>query len=252
VLSLVVVALSVTTAPAGADLLVLDLKPISVDAAEARIVDGLIAEAIGDVVASWPTDARPKVATGDDIRTLATIEAERAATGCDDASCLAEIAGALGARYVVSGTLGKLGDDRVLQLSLFDVKASQTLERGNATAATPKALAPQIKDLVARVMKPIAPTTSPAPAVKNTTSMSPLFLGGAITAGVAGAVAIGSGAYAAILDARLAADSSATSIEKREALDTGPAVVGVAAVSAVVTIVAIGVSGAGLAMGGDS
>lgn len=43
--------------------------------------------------------------------------------GCGDSSCLAEIAGAMGAEFVVFGDVGKLGETFVINLNLFDNNA---------------------------------------------------------------------------------------------------------------------------------
>lgn len=237
-------------APPAEGLLVLDLRPIAVDASEARVVDGLIAETVGDAVRTWPAAKRPRIVTGNDIRTLVTIDAERAAVGCDDetSSCMAEIAGALGARYVVSGTLGALGSDRVLQLSLFDVKTGEALERGSATAPSPSALAPAIPDVVARVLRPLASTTARAP--RKDSGVSGLAIGGAVTGGIGSALAIGGGIAALVLDVRLAPRSEASPGEKRDALAYGPAVVIASAAGGALAIGGFIAAAVGFADGG--
>lgn len=58
--------------------------------------------------------------------------------GCsDDASCLSEIAGALGAQLVVFGAVGKLGEATVVSLNLFDSQKAQAL--GRVTTQTTRA-----------------------------------------------------------------------------------------------------------------
>jgi hypothetical protein len=56
-----------------------------------------------------------------DVVTMIGVEQQRQLVGCDDASCMAELGGALGARWMVSGQVGKLGERRILTLKLLDV-----------------------------------------------------------------------------------------------------------------------------------
>ena len=51
--------------------------------------------------------------------------------GCDEGStsCLAELAGAMGARLVLFGDLGKLGDTTVVSLNLFLSDQAQSAGR---------------------------------------------------------------------------------------------------------------------------
>ena len=61
---------------------------------------------------------------------MVELEAEKQSIGCnDDSNCLAELAGALGADLVVYGELGKLGNQYMLQQSLFDTKAGKAITR---------------------------------------------------------------------------------------------------------------------------
>lgn len=52
----------------------------------------------------------------DEVRAMLDQEAARQMTGCDDASCLADIAGALGAEILVVGSLARVGDEHVFGL----------------------------------------------------------------------------------------------------------------------------------------
>lgn len=70
------------------------------------------------------------VLTHSDLSRLAALEGEKAAMGCEtDASCLAEIASALGARFVVTGRLSQLEERFVLQLTLLDAKSARALQK---------------------------------------------------------------------------------------------------------------------------
>ena len=57
------------------------------------------------------------VVTMEEIRTMIDVEAQRQLTGCDQQSCLAEIADALGADVILSGSIAKVGEERLLGLA---------------------------------------------------------------------------------------------------------------------------------------
>ncbi|MBI1945246.1 MAG: hypothetical protein HYS27_06095 [Deltaproteobacteria bacterium] len=64
-----------------------------------------------------------------ELSQLTELEADKQATGCDTSSCLGEIAGALGARFVVFGDATQLGALLVVNLSLFDVERAASVQR---------------------------------------------------------------------------------------------------------------------------
>jgi hypothetical protein len=74
------------------------------------------------VVTSLSNEPGFEVLASEDVRKQVELEGDRQLAGCEDGSnsCLAELAGALGARVVVYGKLGQLGDSIVLTLNLFD------------------------------------------------------------------------------------------------------------------------------------
>jgi hypothetical protein len=73
------------------------------------------------VAAAAGKDARLDVLTHEDVRKAVALEAEQQSVGCStEGSCLAELAGALGARAIIYGSVGTLGDTRILTLSLYD------------------------------------------------------------------------------------------------------------------------------------
>lgn len=52
----------------------------------------------------------------DEIRAMLDQEATRSMAGCDDESCLADLAGALGAEILIVGSMAKVGDEHVFGL----------------------------------------------------------------------------------------------------------------------------------------
>jgi hypothetical protein len=231
--------------PAADAMLVLDLRPMGVAVEDTRVVDGLVAAAVASTTSRLPAADRPLVHTADELRTLSDVEAQRSMAGCDDgsSSCLAELAGALGARYVVSGTLGRLEGDVVLQLSLLDTKTTSTLARGNATRASVSALAAAVPGVVDELLRSLVPADE-THAVAAAGPSPALIGGGVLAAGGVVAAAVGFGGLF-VLDTRLAPGSGATTADKEQAIQLAwPALI-VGSVGAVAGVVGAVVAGVG-------
>jgi hypothetical protein len=85
-----------------------------------------------------------------DVATLADMQAEQSAAGCDAESCAAEIADALGAPQIVTGKLTRLGSTWILSLTRLErgsllVLARESVEKQGETAAV---LIPEVPHLV--------------------------------------------------------------------------------------------------------
>jgi hypothetical protein len=68
-----------------------------------------------------------------DIRALIGFEQQRQLLGCSDASCMAELTGALGVDLLLVSDLGKVGDSWVLNLKLVDARDAHVRARVNRT-----------------------------------------------------------------------------------------------------------------------
>jgi hypothetical protein len=105
------------TAPAGggrAHLLVLDLRPtLGADPDLARLLTEMVVARLHEI-------GEHEIVSSNDITTLLGLEAQKQLVGCNDDSCLAELAGALDAEWLVSGTVSRLADRPVLTLKLLD------------------------------------------------------------------------------------------------------------------------------------
>ncbi len=140
-----------------------------------------VVETISDLVGAYLGEHKKyDVITGQDLRQMAKLEVEKQKTGCVDNSCLSELAGAMGARYVVFGKVGKLADRTIITLNLFDSKEAKAVDRavvsapdiGSVPDLLPAAVAklmggqvvasPVIKPVL--VAPPITPTPTVAPA----------------------------------------------------------------------------------------
>jgi hypothetical protein len=77
------------------------------------------------------------VISDSDVEALLTNESQRQAlAGCTDESCLAEVGMALGASFLVSGTVGMVGDRAVLTIKLINTHEITTVARASVAAAS--------------------------------------------------------------------------------------------------------------------
>jgi hypothetical protein len=129
-------------------LLVLELKGNDVDAATVKTLEGIVTAGL----AEYP---ELDVVSGEDLKNLLQLEAERETMGCDaDAACMAEIADALGAELVVFGNTGRLDGSLVVNLNLFDSRKAIGLGRivvqSESTKRLPRRLRPKLRELVGK------------------------------------------------------------------------------------------------------
>lgn len=154
--------LLVASSRAGAEdderlkVLLMDLKTTAVDDDTAKLVADMMAVELS-------TYEEIEVFAGSDLKRLMELEAEKQVTGCEDDSCLADIAGALGARYVVFGRLGKLGSRVVVTLNLFDATQSKAINRVDLRAKGVDGMLDGLSKVMADLVAPIAKTANTAP-----------------------------------------------------------------------------------------
>ncbi|MGC4119562.1 MAG: hypothetical protein QM765_34325 [Myxococcales bacterium] len=98
-------------------------------------LDPKTAELLTDML-SDAIQRRPgmQVTSSKDIESSLGFERQKQLLGCSDATCLAEVGGALGVDKLVTGTLGKLGNSAVLSVQLLDAKKSVVDRRFSARA----------------------------------------------------------------------------------------------------------------------
>jgi hypothetical protein len=70
-----------------------------------------------------------KAISKQDIEQMLQLEAMRESVGCSDVACLAEIGGALGADYMVTGSLIRVDQTYMLQLQLLNIRTSRPEQR---------------------------------------------------------------------------------------------------------------------------
>ena len=98
---------------------------------QARRVEPEIVAIIDDLLATeLSTHHDAQVISSSDIEAMLNVEQQKDAFGCDDVTCAAEIGGALGAQYLITGSVSRLGEKLIVQLShrrLGDSPAPGTL-----------------------------------------------------------------------------------------------------------------------------
>jgi len=105
------------------------------------------------LAASLQKEPRVRAIMPSEIQTLLGLEAQKQLLGCDvDSSCLAEIGGALGAPYVLSSQVSRVGSTWLLQLSLLDAAKSETLHRATREVAGIDPLVSAIKETVVEIL----------------------------------------------------------------------------------------------------
>jgi len=210
-------------------MLLMDLKATLVEKEVVGLVNNMVSTELAQ-------NKDFELITGADMRQMAELEAEKQNMGCaDNSSCLAELAGAMGARYVMFGEMGKLGSFFLLTLNLFDSAEAKSVARdtlrvksidemveklppmvnalvqaarsassqSQVTAVTPEtSSAPQKAPNVAKAPPQPPPATAPEPATSDATApvvekggASMVLLASGVGLGLAGAVGMGFGAW---------------------------------------------------------
>jgi hypothetical protein len=163
--------------------LLLDLTAVGVPAEQVRVLDGWLAAALDE----RGVDALSRA----DLRTMASMAADRFAVGCDDASrsCLAELAAALGAELVVSGQVGKLDAFYIVQLSLFDASAGRPIAREEVRGLTLTLAAADLERAVGRLFADVPEAVAAQDAERPSALV--WFGGGTIVVGAAVGATLG-------------------------------------------------------------
>ncbi len=131
------------------------------------------------VAAELATQPDLQVLSSEDVRRALDVEAERQLLSCNASSCMAEIASALGASTTVYGSAGKVGTHTVVTLNAFDAQKGQSVGKEVVDVDNDGALLPGVRAAALRVMGRAPTTSTTAPP----SSLSPLLLAGAVTAG---------------------------------------------------------------------
>jgi len=132
-----------------------ELRTIVLDLKGRRGVDEGLAAVLTDVVqgevASQPGR---KAYSSADVKRLMQFEAERVAIGCDDDSCVAELASALDVDRVITGSISKVGTKFFVVLSEFDSENVEPIARlQKAMPANEDLLMTGVKNLTRELLR---------------------------------------------------------------------------------------------------
>jgi len=101
-----------------------------------------------------------------DARALLSAEQQKQLLGCKDESCMTELAGALGADWLISGTVGRLEDLYVVSLQLIDARKAKVTARATANLKSLKEATEKLGGLVDKLLGQ-QPRVRTAPALKK-------------------------------------------------------------------------------------
>jgi len=163
------------------------------------------------------------------VRRAVDVEQQKQMAGCGDSSCLLNLAGAFGARYIVYGNLALIGKTYIVQLTLYDADKTNVVNRSKETTQNIDELSKKIDGAVDRLFA--LETKNSEPLADEHGSILPLALtgtGAAITllGGAALAFGVGGlGGHAEKLETLSAAENAfrnaSTDAERNSAREDG-------------------------------
>jgi hypothetical protein len=169
--------------PAEKGLAVMDLNAVhGVPASLAKLLNELVLSVAN-------SSARfSQVIGGSDMRELLDLDQQKQVMGCDDSGCIAAIGGALGVPYLLSSSLGKVGDRYVFTAKLLLVDEAKVLGRSTTMFGSKEALLDGVKDAVLGVVNNVPRLTLPADLTADIKRRSRRRIAGYSLIGLGGAV----------------------------------------------------------------
>lgn len=232
--SLLLAAPPAAPAPEKMRVLITDLSTQGVAPEVAKIAAGILSTAVAELGGLTPVSMQ-------DLRTMVELEGNREALGCNVESCLAEVASAMGSRYVIYGEIGQLGSTLIINLNLFDASAAASVARRTVRAGSPDAL-PDVLPPAVRAMFAGIAEEEPAPSV--------LVVAGGVVLGAGALLAAGAGVGAAVTSAIVATPDEKPAT-KESALSAGRWLLGGVGLGVLVAVSGGVLLGLGLTEGGE-
>jgi hypothetical protein len=118
----------------------------------------------GVLLTALESTGRFRVIGKTDVATLLDVESKKQAVGCSDdtTGCMTMIAGALGAEYVASAIVGRVGTVTVLTFKIIDVRKVVVLLHASQRVQTDAQLLGACDDVAAQVVEAVFHTGPPA------------------------------------------------------------------------------------------
>jgi hypothetical protein len=131
-------------------IMVLNVKPQGKGLAEtAGVLTDLVLQDVHDL-------KKFRVIGQKDVNQMLSLEQQKQLAGCNDTSCLVEIAGAMGTKYTIDGSLGTVGTASVLSLTLVDVSRAAVLAKKTAVVKGQREqLLSEVHNLVKELIEPV-------------------------------------------------------------------------------------------------
>jgi hypothetical protein len=134
--------------------------------------------------------ARPgfyEVISTRELQTVMGVQRQRQLLGCSqEAQCMTELGSVLEARYLLQGSIGRLGASYQLALQLVDTRKAETLNRATRLASSLEALRALLPYAVANATGlPPPPPPSRVPALVSLAGGAALLAGSGIVGGLA-------------------------------------------------------------------
>ena len=111
-----------------------DLPAVAVlDLEAVHGVKASMAAVLSDILLSRLTECRKfsSIIAGEDLRDMISMEQQKVALGCDDESCMTALGGALGVPLMAVPSIGRVGDQFVLNLKIMEVEEATVRVRKN-------------------------------------------------------------------------------------------------------------------------
>ncbi len=113
---LIILFLSISLLVASERVFIRNFKSVTIDSVQCLGLTNFFASELKSVV-NW------EIVTAEDVNAMLMQELDKELLNCSDVSCMHEIAGALGAPYIISADITKLGSYYILNISLLDIMA---------------------------------------------------------------------------------------------------------------------------------
>jgi hypothetical protein len=97
----------------------------------------------------------PRVIGMNEVQEILGLEAQKQMLGCNESSCMAELAGALGAEKVLTGWVGKVGESWLINLTVIDSRTTQV--EAQATERVTGGRGEEFLDLVGPMVEKLFP-----------------------------------------------------------------------------------------------
>ena len=152
----------------------------------AGVAEGSVAGLAGVLADEAAQRPSTDVVTAAEIQAMIGLEQQKQLLGCaDEAGCLAEIGGALGADLLLASELTKIGGRFLLSVSLVDVRRARVIARTTRETGREDELLSSARDAAAQVLDAFAPVST---GLTGGEIASLSAAGGGLVLGAAGAV----------------------------------------------------------------